>query len=64
MPNAEDRTPATGNRQAGNRTPKCMPVSRHPHLVFYVDREAHVDVWRVLHGERDIPSWMKTPDHA
>ena len=38
-----------------------MPVPRYPHLVFYVDRGSHVDVWRVLHGERDIPAWMQMP---
>ena len=27
-------------------------------LVFYVEFEKHVDVWRVLHVKRDIPVWM------
>ena len=27
----------------------------HPYVVFYLEREDHVDVWRVLHGRRDIP---------
>ena len=40
---------------------RCVPVRRHPHLVFYVERDDHLDVWRVLHGERDIPAWMKSP---
>ena len=35
---------------------------RYSHLVFYVERDAHVEVWRVLHGERDIPAWMKSPE--
>jgi toxin ParE1/3/4 len=26
--------------------------------VFFVEREDHIDVWRVLHGKRDIPAWM------
>jgi toxin ParE1/3/4 len=34
----------------------------YPHLVFYVERDDHVDVWRVLHGSRDIPAWMQVPD--
>lgn len=29
-----------------------------PHMVFYVERDDHVDVWRVLHAHRDIPSWL------
>lgn len=42
-----------------------LPGLRHwvlrtyPYLVFYVVRDEHVDVWRVLHGERDIPAWMR-----
>jgi toxin ParE1/3/4 len=30
--------------------------------VFYVERHDHIDVWRVLHGQRDIPAWMQEPD--
>ena len=36
-------------------------VGRFPYLVFYVEREADIDVWRVLHGARDIPYWMGEP---
>jgi toxin ParE1/3/4 len=43
---------------------RCVAVRRHPQLVFYVERDDHVDVWRVLHGERDIPAWMKSPDNV
>ncbi len=38
---------------------RCWPLTHYPHLVFYVDRADHIDVWRVLHGERDIPSWLQ-----
>jgi len=38
------------------------PLTRYPHLVFYVERPDHIDVWRVLHGQRDIPAWMHEPD--
>ena len=37
------------------------PVGTFPYLVFYVRREAEVDVWRVLHGARDIAAWMRRP---
>jgi toxin ParE1/3/4 len=33
-------------------------LKRYPYLVFYVERDQHVDVWRVLHEQRDIPAWM------
>ncbi|MDR6956804.1 toxin ParE1/3/4 [Pseudomonas brassicacearum] len=36
----------------------CWPLKRYPYLVFYVERDEHVDVWRVLHGTRDIPEWL------
>ena len=34
------------------------PLGRFPHLVFYIHLKDHVDVWRVLHGARDIPEWL------
>lgn len=37
-------------------------VRRHPYLVFYVERDDHIDVWRVLHAHRDIPVWMQEPE--
>jgi len=41
---------------------RVWPLTRYPHLVFYVERPDHIDVWRVLHGQRDIPAWMQEPD--
>jgi len=38
---------------------RFSPITGFPHLVFYVVREEVIDVWRVLHGERDIPAWMR-----
>lgn len=32
---------------------------RYPYLVFYVETEARIDIWRVLHGSRDIPAWLQ-----
>jgi toxin ParE1/3/4 len=37
-------------------------LTGYPHLVFYVERPDHVDVWRVLHEQRDIPAWMLASD--
>ena len=33
-------------------------VPGYPYVVFYVEYDDHVDVWRVLHAQQDIPSWM------
>lgn len=37
---------------------RVWPLKRYPHLVFYVERPDHIDVWRVLHGKQHIPAWM------
>jgi len=37
---------------------RCWPLKRFPYLVFYIEQNDHIDVWRVLHGQRDIPAWM------
>ena len=36
-------------------------VRKFPYLVFYVERETEIDVWRVLHGARDIPAGIGEP---
>jgi len=41
---------------------RSWPLTRYPHLLFYVERPDHVDVWQVLHGQRDLPAWMHEPD--
>ena len=41
---------------------RFWPLKRYPYLVFYVEHADHIDVWRVLHGQRDIPVWMQDPD--
>lgn len=41
---------------------RSWPLTGYPHMVFYVEHPDHVDVWRVLHGHRDIPTWMQQPD--
>ena len=35
---------------------RVRPVTRFPYLVFYVVGDKIVDVWRILHSRRDIPS--------
>lgn len=37
---------------------RYLPLRRYPFLVFYQERGDHIDIWRVLHAKRDIPSWM------
>jgi toxin ParE1/3/4 len=57
------RHPATGSLRYGHELDlpglRVWPLKRFPFLVFYVDRGDHIDVWRVLHGQRDIPVWLQ-----
>jgi len=39
---------------------RFWPLRRYPYLVFYVERDDHIDVWRLLHGQSDIPASMAT----
>ena len=43
---------------------RLWPLARYPYLVFYIEHPDHIDVWRVLHGQRDIPAWMQEPDES
>jgi toxin ParE1/3/4 len=43
---------------------RCWGLKRFPFLVFYLEREDHIDVWRVLHGLRDIPARMQQEDES
>lgn len=60
------RHPATGSARYAHELSlpglRVWPLSRYPHLVFFVERPDHIDVWRVLHGQRDIPAWMQEPE--
>lgn len=35
---------------------RVRPVAQFPYLVFYVFDDKAVDVWRIVHARRDIPS--------
>jgi toxin ParE1/3/4 len=30
-------------------------LGRYPYLIFYVETEQRIEVWRVLHASRDVP---------
>jgi len=56
------RHPASGSpryaHQLGLADLRFWPLGRYCYLVFYVECDEHIDVWRVLHEQRDIPAWM------
>ncbi|CAD6561836.1 hypothetical protein LMG27952_07592 [Paraburkholderia hiiakae] len=41
---------------------RSCPLDHYPHLIFYIERKDHVEVWRVLNGKRDTPAWMSSDD--
>lgn len=40
---------------------RFQTVRTFPYLVFHVEQEAEIDVWRLLHGVRDLAAWMREP---
>ena len=57
------RHPATGSTRHAHELDlpglKSWPLRGYPYLVFYVERDDRVDVWRLLHAQRDIPVWLR-----
>jgi toxin ParE1/3/4 len=57
------RHPAAGSpryaHELGLPGLRTWALKRFPFLVFYVERDDHIDVWRVLHAQRNIPAWMR-----
>ena len=55
--------PATGSpryaQELGLPGLRSWTLKRYPYLVFYIELDDHIDVWRVLHPKRDIPAWMR-----
>ena len=62
------RHPATGSTRYAHELNlpdlRVWPLKRYPQVVFYVELPDHIDVWRVLHGQRDIPTWMQEPNNT
>lgn len=59
------RHPATGSpryaTELGLPGLRSWPLDGFPYLVFYVQRQGSIDVWRLLHAQRDIPAWLASP---
>lgn len=59
------RHPASGSPRYAHELAlpglRSWPLKRYPYLIFFVERDDHIDVWRILHGVRDIPAGMREP---
>ncbi len=60
---AISRHPATGSPRYGHELDlpglRSWLLKGYPYLVFYIERDSHIDVWRVLHAQQDIPAWLQ-----
>ncbi len=34
-------------------------VGAFPYVMMYIEQPSAIDVWRVLHAQRDIPQWLR-----
>ena len=59
------RFPATGSPRYGYEPSlagiRFWPMKKFPFLIFYIETEHYIDVWRVMHGNMDIISELQDP---
>ncbi len=41
---------------------RAWPLQRFPYVVFYVVGNDEIDVWRILHARRDLPTALQSLD--
>lgn len=60
------RSPALGSLrfayELGIPDLRALPLRKVPYLVFYVEQNEVIDVWRVLHARRDLPATLALDD--
>lgn len=58
--------PGSGSPRYGYETGleglRYRPMKRFPYLIFYMETEYCIDVWRVVHSSMDIQSGLDDPD--
>jgi toxin ParE1/3/4 len=42
---------------------RCWSLKPYPYMVFYIEQDDYIDVWRVLHTMRDLPNWLSDSDN-
>ncbi|NLY59248.1 MAG: type II toxin-antitoxin system RelE/ParE family toxin [Gammaproteobacteria bacterium] len=59
------RHPATGSSRYAHELNlpdlRSWQLPRYPYMAFYIEHTDYIDVWRILHSERDIPAWIREP---
>lgn len=60
------RFPDTGSLRYGFEPSlagvRFWPMKKFPFLIFYIETEDQIDVWRVVHGNMDITAELHDPD--
>jgi toxin ParE1/3/4 len=60
------RQPAAGSpryaHELGLPGLRTWPLQGFPYRVFYFEQAGSIEVWRVLHERRDIPTHLQDPD--
>lgn len=41
---------------------RFWPMRKFPYLIFYIETEHQIDVWRVIHDSMDITAELRDPD--
>ena len=56
------RHPAIGSPRYGHYLLvsglRHWPINRFPYLIFYIEKDKHIELARVLHGRMDIPTQL------
>lgn len=59
--------PAIGSRRCADLLGipglRSWPIRQSAYLIFYVDDAGQIDIWRVLHGRRDISALLGEGEH-
>lgn len=57
------RNPGSGSPRHGHDLHlgglRSWPLMAYPYIIFYMEGEGVIDVWRILHGRRDIPRSLR-----
>jgi len=60
------RYPASGSpryaSELGLSDLRFWQIIRYPYLVFYVECNEYIDVWRILYGQLDISACLREPE--
>ena len=60
------KSPGSGSPRYGSEPDlpglRFWPMKKFPFLIFYIEAEHCIDVWRVLHDNMDIPSRLDDPE--